>query len=328
MNFSRRSFLKAVAPAPLLLGWGLRAADVSSVRFGICADVHPDIMHDGEERLQRFIGMAKRERLDFVLQLGDFCRPYERNRRFLEIWEAFAGPRYHTLGNHDNDGGFKWPQVLEFWNMPRRYYSFDQAGWHFVVLDGNEIRPGKRAPGYPRYIGTEQQDWLRQDLKQTKAPTILFSHQSLEDPEGVENTVEIRTILEEVNREAGWRKVSACLSGHHHVDFATQISGIHYLQINSMSYYWLGEKFQHVRYGAEVDKTHPYLKYTAPYREPLFAVVTLSKAGGMQIEGTRSEFVGPSPAELGLEVAPGSSKAGERVVPRISNRALKLETTA
>lgn len=282
-------------------------------------------MHDAEDRLRRFIEMAKQERLDFIIQLGDFCRPYEKNRRFLGIWEAFSGSRHHTLGNHDNDGGFQWQQVQEFWKMPRRHYSFDQAGWHFVVLDGNEIKPGKRAPGYPRYIGPEQRAWLREDLKKTDAPTILFSHQSLEDPDGVENGAEVRAILEQANATAGWRKVGACLSGHHHIDFATQIAGIHYVQINSMSYQWLGEKFPQVRYGPEVDKAHPYIKYTVPYRDALFATLTLSAEGGLLITGRRSEFVGPSPWELGMAEVKGTSRDKDRLVPWISDRQMKVE---
>ena len=325
MKLSRREFMKAAVLAPALLNWDVHGASVSELRIGVCADPHQDIMHDAQERLRRFIDTAKQERLDFIIQLGDFCRPYEKNRGFLDIWEAFPGPRYHTLGNHDNDGGFKWSEVLAFWKMPERYYSFDRAGWHFVVLDGNEIKPGTRAPGYPRYVGSEQLNWLRLDLKKTQSPTILFSHQSLEDPGGVENSAEVRAILEQANQEAGWQKVGASLSGHHHIDYATQIAGIHYLQINSMSYQWLGEKFQHLRYSAEVDKAYPYIKYTVPYRDPLFAILSLS-AEGLKITGRRSEFVGPSPWELGMAEVKGTSKSKERLVPRISDRSLRLDT--
>jgi 3',5'-cyclic AMP phosphodiesterase CpdA len=326
-QFSRRDFLKVTAASlPLCLGWDVQAgAPPQTLSIGVCADPHQDVMHDAEARLRSFIEVANRERLDFVVQLGDFCRPYEKNRQFLGIWKGFSGPRYHTLGNHDNDGGFTWQQVQDFWKLPRRYYSFDQAGWHFVVLDGNEIKPGKRAPGYPRYIGAKQQAWLREDLQRTEAPTIIFSHQSLEDPEGIENLQEIRGILELANTAAGWRKVGACLSGHHHIDFATQIAGIHYVQVNSMSYQWLGEQYQHARYGAEIEQAHPSIKYTAPYREALFAVLTLS-ASGLKITGRRSEFVGPSPWDLGLPEVKGTARDRERMVPWISDRQLTLQT--
>jgi len=298
------------------------------IRFGACADPHKDIMHDADHRLRTFIGAANHERVDFVIQLGDFCRPYEKNRGFLSIWEGFDGARYHTLGNHDNDGGFKWEQVQQFWQMPSRYYSFDRGGWHFVVLDGNEIKPENRAPGYPRYIGATQRAWVRNDLAKTHAPTIVFSHQSLEDPLGVENAPEVRALLEQANAEAGWRKVGVCFSGHHHIDYATEMAGIHYVQVNSMSYHWLGDKYQHVRYSAEIDRDYPYIKYTVPYRDPLFAMVTLAPEGRLIIAGVQSEFVGPDPWELGLKEVKGTASDRKRLTPWVSNREIQVQVQA
>jgi 3',5'-cyclic AMP phosphodiesterase CpdA len=237
----RRAFLTrtAVSCAPFILPWEISAeirSSLKAIRLGLCADPHKDIMHDADERLQVFIDAVNRDRPDFILQLGDFCCPYDRNRSFLNIWEQFKGPRYHTLGNHDRDGGFAWQQVQDFLGMPHRYYSFDQGGWHFVVLDGNERNPINPEPGYPRYIGSVQLDWLRQDLGKAKAATIVFSHQSLEDEGGLENRSEVRAVLEAANAAAGWRKVGLCLSGHHHIDFQRVINGIQYVQVNSMSY--------------------------------------------------------------------------------------------
>ena len=83
------------------------------LRFGLCADVHKDIMHDADERLRVFIERMRREKVDFVLQLGDFCRPYDYNRSFMEVWESFPGHRFHVHGNHDIDGGFTREQTME-----------------------------------------------------------------------------------------------------------------------------------------------------------------------------------------------------------------------
>jgi len=64
-----------------------------------------------------------------------------------------------------------------------------------------------------RYIGKEQSEWLRVDLSETALPRIIFSHQSIESPGGLENGEEVRGILEKANEEAGFRKVFACFSG-------------------------------------------------------------------------------------------------------------------
>jgi 3',5'-cyclic AMP phosphodiesterase CpdA len=189
-----------------------RAADQATVRFGICADVHKDIMHDADRRLGVFVARTKREKGDFIVQLGDFCRPIAANDGFLRIWQTFNGPRYHVLGNHDMDGGFTREQTVACWGMPARYYSFDAGGYHFIALDGND-KTEPPQPGYARYIGDGQQQWLQRELAGTRLPTIVFSHQSLEAEGGIANGEVIRRILDEANRAAGGGKVLACFSG-------------------------------------------------------------------------------------------------------------------
>jgi hypothetical protein len=57
---SRRGFVTRIAAGAgaLLLPWPRRAAGISestgTLRFGLIADVHQDIMHDCEERLRAF----------------------------------------------------------------------------------------------------------------------------------------------------------------------------------------------------------------------------------------------------------------------------------
>ncbi|UCD50974.1 MAG: metallophosphoesterase [Phycisphaerales bacterium] len=297
--------------------WGRDTLSQKPVRFGICADVHKDIMHDADERLRAFIDGMNRRQVDFIIQLGDFCRPYARNDGFMSIWRSFKGPGYHVLGNHDMDGGFAREQTAAYYEMPARYYTFDRGGFRFIVLDGND-QADPPQPGYARYLGAEQRQWLRRQLKATDRPVVIFSHQSLETVGGVENAAAIRTILENANRTAGKAKVIACFSGHHHIDHHRRINGIDYIQINSMSYFWMGEKYRHVRYSEEIDKAYPWIKRTAPYRNPLFALVTLGVDGTIRIEGTQSTWVGPAPWDLGYP-----KDQDNRIVPAVSDRQLK-----
>ena len=303
----RRGFLKSSVLAgtssvlTMWPAWARGEEEGKVLRFGVIADVHKDIMHDAEGRLRAFVDHMKAASVDFVVQLGDFCVPKEANKGFLDIFRTFPGPRYHVLGNHDTDGGFKREQTVAWWGMPARYYAFDRSGVHFVVLDGND-RPADHAGGYPRFIADDQLDWLRKDLAATELPTVVFVHQSLEreNKGGVQNGAAVRTILETANREAGRRKVTACFSGHHHRDYVRQINDIVYPQINSASYFWVGGDYKRVRYSEEIDATHPWIKYTVPYKDPLFALVTIDAARGfMRIEGRSSLFVGPAPWELG-----------------------------
>ncbi len=272
-----------------------------TIRFGVIADIHKDVMHDADQRLQVFINEMNDKEVDFIIQLGDFCQPQEYNISFLDIWNSFIGPAYHMLGNHDMDddtgGKFTREETAAYYNMPSKYYSFDQQGFHFVILDGNEKRdPPQR--GYPHYIGSEQMEWLRDDLNTTNLPTLVFSHQSLTNSDGVENSDEVKEILEEANRKSNSIKVVACICGHHHKDNIVEISGIQYIHINSMSYYWLGGDYKNIRYSEELDKEFPWIKYTAPYKDPLYAIITVATDGAITIEGKETEWVGPSPMDL------------------------------
>ena len=168
------------------------------LRFGVIADVHKDVMHDADQRLAAFVERATEAKVDFIIQMGDFCVPKVANQGFMDIWRRWKGPNYHVIGNHDTDGGYSREQTVAYYDMPSRYYSFEEGDFHFVVLDGND-RPADHVSGYPCYINAEQQAWLKEDLSATTRPTLVMVHQSLERPEdgGVQNGEAIRRILEE-----------------------------------------------------------------------------------------------------------------------------------
>ena len=294
--------------------------------FAVCADIHHDIMHDGPQRLQAFVEAAADARVDMAVQLGDFCQPTEANRPFLDIWQALALPRYNVLGNHDMDGGARRQQTVAYMSMPDRYYSFATKGWHFAVLDGNDPSDPPRS-GYACGMAADQIDWLGADLRATDLPVVIFIHQAM-DRGDLDSAAEVLTLLDEINRDAGGQQVVAVCSGHHHLDYATCLNGIWHIQVNSMSNYWMGGDFLQVRYGQRIDATFPYIKYTAPYKDPLFALVRLEPGATIHIEGVESEWVGPSPGDLGFLRAHGASLplAGASVRPGITTRLLQPPT--
>ncbi|MCG8306807.1 MAG: metallophosphoesterase [Cytophagales bacterium] len=316
----RREFLSksALMGGALMLPWNpsmALAKDTRRLCIGLIADLHNDVMHDGEERLRVFLKAAAHKKADFILQMGDFCVPKKHNERLMELWNSHIAPAYHILGNHDTDGGFTRKQTMDFWGMKKRYYAFDMHGFHFVILDGNDPNP-KPWSGYNRYIGEEQQEWLRRDLAKTNLHTFVFSHQTLENEDGgVANFDRIRKILEEANHQAGGTKVVAGFSGHHHTDYMTDINGIYYIQINSASYRWVGEDYLKIRYGEEIDKKFPWIKYTIPYKDPLFTFLEIDPAGILKIEPRSTEFVGPGPEELGMP----ARALNDPIVPKISD---------
>ena len=64
----------------------------------------------------------------------------------------------------------------------------------------------------------------------------------------------------------------------------------------------MGERFAHVRYSKEIDALNPYMPFIAPYRKPIFSLleVDLDK-GEFSLSACESEWVGPSPQQLGVD---------------------------
>ena len=238
-------------------------------RFGVITDVHQDIMPDGVDRIRAFVAAMTEAKAEFIIQLGDFCQPTDANRVFLAAWNAFPGPRYHVLGNHDMDGGVTREQTAAFYGMPGLHYAFDSGPFVGVVLDGNE--PGGKADGYRRYIGPRQLAWLEKTLMTATKPAILFVHQPIHGDRGVENSSEVMTLVRKVEAARPGRVV-ATFAGHLHEDCLYTFAGLtmNAVDVNSASYYWLGEAGRSLDYfPPELHERYPALRDVAAYKEPL-----------------------------------------------------------
>lgn len=318
------------------------------VKFGICADVHVDIMHDIEERMEAFLRVCHKENVDFIIQLGDFCYPdsdrkyickeenapqnirdavnhksYADKDKIIKLYKNFEKPSYHVIGNHDCDLCSK-RQVLDYYGCAYGpYYSFDAGGFHFVVLDNNNyILNGKeysyengnyfnesyrKEKPFP-YIPNEQLRWLEKDLAETKNPTILFSHYPIElfshytvSDEVLNNLAKLKKVIERAPHG-----VYMSMYGHEHVDDIFRVGNLWHYAINSMSNYWVGTSFScENRYTAEIDEKYPDIRYVVPYKDSIFAIVTMDDEGAF-VKGRKSEFVGKTPEELGVYSKKGS----------------------
>lgn len=294
------------------LGFAACQKETKPVTFAVVSDLHQDIAHDAEERLGTFLRAANDNQVDFIIELGDFCMPKEENKPFLKRWQDYAGEKYMLLGNHDMDNCSK-EEVMQFIGMNNRYYSFDKGDFHFIVLDPNNIYDGEKYIPYENgnyfgygekvsYVDPGQVEWLKKDLQATDKRCIIFSHQSFECSS--QNREEIRKIFEDENLRAGYKKVAVAFSGHDHTNYMKEINGIAYIQINSASNQWVGEKYAcPERFSDEINQKRPALKYTLPYKDALYGIVTLT-GDGMQLKGVKSEFIAPGPEELGITDRP------------------------
>lgn len=294
------------------------------VKIGICSDVHLPTMHDSEYRIRTFIDSMTIAKPDFIIELGDFGTPADKYTGYFDIWNSFPGKKYHVIGNHEMDGGFSRSQALAYRNMKSGYYTFNKNNFTFIVLDGNDPK-SEDDSGYKQFIGPSQFLWLKETLLKAPFPVVIFSHQGLIrlpntelEPYGLNNDSEVRALLDTHNAHNPKKRVIACFNGHAHYDDAQQVNGVWYITINSMAYKWMDEDYTQIRYSTEIDKEFKWIKYTAPYKEPLFAIVEISSKGYIKINGKKSEWVGPSPWELGY---PESLR--KYVKPEISNRYLR-----
>lgn len=298
-TLTRRHFLHLAASSALTLPTHANPASppTPKTRFGVITDVHQDVMHDGTQRLGAFIEAMTIEKVDFIVQLGDFCVPHERNRPFLDTWKRFTGPAHHVLGNHDMDGGVPRETTTQFLGMPARHYHFDRGGFRFIVLDGND--PGGGTRGYARFIAPPQLAWLDETIAHSPNRVIILIHQPLEGSGGIVNAADVRAVLTKHTLDDK-PKTAAVFSGHCHQDYVRRIDGIPHAQINSASYVWLPANTRQKTYDDALHAKHPYLDHVAAYKDPLWAIVTLDPANAtITVQGRQSAWHGPDPWQRG-----------------------------
>lgn len=233
--------------------------DARSVRFGVISDLHyadNDPVNDNNryyresiEKLRECVQVMNKEKVDFLIQLGDFKdqdndnpdeeKTLEYLRTINDEFEKFEGPKYHVLGNHDHDSISK-QQFLDNISIhglkhSRSFYSFDLNGFHFIVLDGNFKADGQaydhgNFDWKEAYIPQNQRKWLQEDLRGTDSPTVIFVHQRLDRTEEnkaycIQNSDQINEII----HDSG--KAVLVMQGHYHPGDITRDKGLNYYTI-------------------------------------------------------------------------------------------------
>lgn len=322
-NFIKNTAISSIATAAFSpLPAFTKGNNSPLISFGICADLHQDFTPDAPRRLSAFIDDMNLKKPDFIIQMGDFCCPLEKNKEIMDIWQQYKGPKYHVIGNHDLEGNkYTRKQLIHFWGLKAPYYSFDIKKYHFIILDGNEHNPSHEpAWKYERFISNTQIQWLENDIEMTNLPVIVFLHQGLDNDGGIENATKVRQVFYRANQKAGKPKVKLVFTGHHHQDYHNVINDIHYIQINSTSYHWQGHQYAESPFDKKLNKAYPLLKYMAYYKDPLWATINIYSDGLLLMQGRKSAFLGRTPIELGMP----TYEFAYPVVPRISDRKIQL----
>lgn len=274
------------------------------LRFLIFADLHYDMMPDADSRLETIFQAARKNKVEFMVNMGDLAAPVSRYRPLKDKLSGSPVPIYHIIGNHDTDHSGK-QAFMEFYGMEKPFYYIDKGKFRFIFLDSNYFidKDGQTKDYHKRdYIRSKQIDryspeelqWLENTL-QTEQICLLFSHAPVNDNYGeIINNVDIHKII--TTAKAKGTDIAAVFGGHNHSDNYHIIDGIHYIQVNSASNIWGGSQFTNTeRFPAEVYKQYTSLKYIIPYRNALYATVDIYSNGKVKIKGTKSSYIPPAP---------------------------------
>ena len=226
--------------------------------FGVIADVQyadqeqagARAYRDSLAKLERCSAILRRERIAFVVQLGDLVDGGLANLDgVLPYWEKLSGPRYHVLGNHDFVA--PRPELLARLKMAAAAYDFRVQGWRFVVLDGMAVSAGRsgdallaelKRSGAPNAqtwngaVGAEQRAWLDGILADATAKgerAVIFCHfpalaESCRPDHLLWDHADVVSVLE------SHRATAVYLNGHDHRGGYAMRNGIHYVTLPGM----------------------------------------------------------------------------------------------
>ena len=223
------------------------------IRIGVITDLHYAEKPPGGSRhyqestkkLTEAVALFQQEKPDFVIELGDLvdaAPTAEEEIRFLKkinaIFEKVECPRHYVLGNHCVATLTKEQFYQSCGAKQTGYYSWDQNGVHFIVLDAcyqkdfEDYRPGNFEWSDPN-IPPVEVAWLTKDLASTTLPTVVFVHQRLDlepgaSPYAIKQSLEVRKILESSD------KVRAVFQGHSHKNELHEIGNIAYCTVAAM----------------------------------------------------------------------------------------------
>lgn len=242
-----RTRLTILAAAALLGGCRLPPEEAKPGRlpaFGVVADIQYGDK-DGSasrdyrgslERLGRCVAELNRQKLDFVIQLGDMIDGYPTNAaasladldKVLPVFNRLAAPKYHAVGNHCLSAGTN--ALAQRLGLASFYYTFTvpaAKGWRFVVLDGNDAGYG--------IVSERQLAWFQSTLGQAQQAgekVICFchfpllktaaEHHRMAKPEAVVKLLDAHTC------------VAAWIAGHEHAGGYARQRHVHHLTMRGL----------------------------------------------------------------------------------------------
>jgi 3',5'-cyclic AMP phosphodiesterase CpdA len=288
---NRRSLLKSLGIgtlSSLVLGKSVFAETPSThlsngkiakryLRFAHLTDVHMQPELDAPKGLASCLHhvQSQADKPTLIVNTGDCImdalkQPKDRVVTQWNLWHQLMKdenslPIAYCIGNHDcwgaaekKDPLYGKNYALEMMHLERPYRSFDQAGWHFVVLDSIQVR-ATDGQWYACQLDDEQFEWLGRDLEANKDKhTVILSHAPILSaaPLVVGHLGKIDTgyqlgggaILNDAERVVTLftkhPQVKLALSGHIHLNDEVKYQGVTYISNGAVSgNWWKGDRY-------------------------------------------------------------------------------------
>ena len=275
---------------------------MDKIKFLVFADIHhyPKVFcTDAPERFAAIRARAEREKVDFMVSLGDYCHSPTTFTDFVEESFKSSIPMYHVMGNHDTDGA-TLEETLKLYRMPAPYYWFERGPFRFIALDTDyydssvgcvhyQYRNYFDFPHTRETLPPEELEFLEQAIMGSDKLCVLLSHASLDrvGEAAIGNRDALWAIINRANSDR--RRVLMSLNGHHHRDGLTIIDNVACFDVNSASFDWCSHG--HDFFPEELRKQYDLVDHQIIFTEPLSAIVTLSTDGTIEIDGMKGDFL-------------------------------------
>lgn len=242
------------------------AQNAPFLRFGLIADIqYCDCDTKGSRhyrsslaKLEAAINDFNAYQVEFVLNLGDLVdRNYEDLDAVIDRQRLSKARIYNVLGNHDYGGVGRNKKLYQKLGLHHDYYSFEEKGWRFIVLNTNEIasysningrkekelselhlniknRDRNNSQEWNGGISQRQMKWLEKLLRKSEKAgekVLVFSHHPLY-PAEIHAALNDKEILETISPYAG--NVKALISGHNHAGAYAVYQGIPCITLEGM----------------------------------------------------------------------------------------------
>ncbi|HEV2473322.1 MAG TPA: metallophosphoesterase, partial [Chthonomonadales bacterium] len=140
---------------------------------------------------------------------------------FLKLAASASVPVYNAPGNHEI---FQRPEMQTLYEkkMGRLYGSFDYGNSHFIALDTERIGKGAN-------LGSQEMEWLKQDLEQHRASRNIFAfmHHPL-FAKDAKDGFRVRSERDALHALFVRYGVKNVFSGHEHLFYKSVHQGVSY----------------------------------------------------------------------------------------------------